>query len=312
MEPRAHHVMIGIFTVITIAAILLFALWLGDAENNRDYEYYEIGFRNGVSGLSEGSPVQYSGIEVGNVVTLSLDPQDPRHVRALVRVYSDVPLREDTEATLNLANITGAMTIQLYGGTPDSAILEGDRNNPPYIQAEPSQFTNLLSSSENLMTKADQFLTNANRFLSEENADNLTVTLENFRLTTEALVAERDNINRALVGVYDAAERARNTFDRYHELGDYLGMLLEDHGQPTLAQTREAAEALNRASTRIDALVADNEGSVSQGLDSLGELTPIMQELQATLRNLSLLTRRLEEDPARALLGRDAIQEVSP
>ncbi|MDZ7641662.1 MAG: MlaD family protein [Desulfurivibrio sp.] len=312
MEPRAHHVLIGIFTVVTIAAILLFALWLGDAESSRNYDHYEIGFRNGVSGLSEGSPVQYSGIEVGNVVTLSLDPQDPRQVKALVRIYSDVPLREDTKATLSLANITGAMTIQLCGGTPDSAILKGDRNNPPYIQAEPSQFTNLLSSSETLMIKADDFLTNANRFLSEENAENLTVTLENFRLTTEALLDERDNINRALVGVYDAAEKARDTFDRYHELGNYLGGLLEDHGHPTLVQTREAAEALNRASSRIDALVANNEGSVSQGLDSLGELAPVMQELQATLRNLSLLTRRLEEDPARALLGRDAIQEVSP
>jgi phospholipid/cholesterol/gamma-HCH transport system substrate-binding protein len=305
-------VLIGMFTVVTIAAILLFALWLGDAESSREYSYYEIGFRNGVSGLSEGSPVQYSGIEVGNVVTLSLDPQDPRHVNALVRVYRDIPLREDTEATLSLANITGAMTIQLYGGTPGSPMLEGDRGNPPYIPAEPSQFTTLISSSENLVTKADEFLTNANRFLSEKNADNLTVTLENFRLTTEALVDERDNINRALVGVYDAAERARDTFDRYHELGDYLGELLEDQGHPALTQTREAAEALNRVSTRVDALLADNEGSVSQGLDSLGELAPVMQELQATLRNLSLLTRRLEEDPARALLGRDAIQEVSP
>mgnify|MGYP005851816905 CR=1 FL=1 len=312
MEPRAHHVLIGMFTMVTIAAILLFALWLGNAESSRQYGYYEIGFRNGVSGLSEGSPVQYSGIEVGNVVTLSLDPQDPRHVKALVRVDSDIPLREDTEATLSLANITGAMTIQLYGGTPGSPMLEGDRGNPPYIQAEPSQFTTLISTSENLVTKADEFLTNANRFLSEENADNLTVTLENFRLTTEALVDERDNINRALVGVYDAAERARDTFDRYHELGDYLGELLAVQGYPALTQTREAAEALNRVSTRIDALVANNEGSVSQGLDSLGELAPVMQELQATLRNLSLLTSRLEEDPARALLGRDAIQEVSP
>ncbi|MFC4258977.1 MlaD family protein [Marinobacter lacisalsi] len=312
MEPRAHHVLIGIFTVVTIAAILLFALWLGDTENNRDYDYYEVGFHDGVSGLSEGSPVQYSGIEVGNVVTLRLDPEDPRHVKALVRVYSDIPVRRDTKATLNLANITGAMTIQFYGGTPDSTVLVGDRDNPPYIKAEPSQFSSLLSSSENLMTKADDFLTNANRFLSEKNAENLTVTLENFRLTTETLVAERDNINRALVSVYDAAERARRTFDRYHELGNYLGELLEDQGQPTLTQARQAAEALNRASTRIDALVADNEGSVGQGLDSLGELAPIMQELQSTLRSLSLLTKRLEEDPSRALLGRDAIQEVSP
>lgn len=312
MEPRAHHVLIGLFTLMTLAAILLFALWLGDADNNRDYDYYKVGFRYGVSGLSEGSPVQYSGIEVGNVMELSLDPEDPRHVRALVRVYSDVPVREDTKATLSLANITGAMTIQFQGGDPDSPILEGDRDDPPYIEAEPSQFSTLLNNSETIVDKADQFLTNANRFLSEKNAENLTITLENFRTTTDALVAEQENLNRALVSVYEAAERARSTFDRYRDLGDYLGELLENQGDPTLNASREAAQALNRAATRIDTLVAENEGSVGQGLHSLGELGPVMQELQATLRNLSLLTRRLEEDPGRALLGQDSIQEVAP
>lgn len=312
MEPRAHHVLIGIFTVVTLAAILMFALWLGDADNNRDYDYYQLGFRHGVSGLSEGSPVQYSGIEVGSVVRLSLDPEDPRHVLALVRVYSDIPIREDTEATLNLANITGAMTIQFQGGKPGSKVLDGSREDPPYIEATPSQFSTLLSDSENLVGKADQFLTNANRFLSEENAENLTVTLRNFRTATDTLVAEQDNLNRALVSVYDAAERARSTFERYRELGDYLGQLLEQQGDPTLTETRHAAESLSKAAARIDSLVADNAGSISQGLDSLGELAPVMQELQSTLRNLSLLTKRLEEDPSRALLGQDSIQEVSP
>lgn len=32
VEPKAHHVLIGLFTVVTIAAILMFALWLGDPE----------------------------------------------------------------------------------------------------------------------------------------------------------------------------------------------------------------------------------------------------------------------------------------
>ena len=29
MEPRAHHVLIGSFTILAAAAALLFALWLG-------------------------------------------------------------------------------------------------------------------------------------------------------------------------------------------------------------------------------------------------------------------------------------------
>ncbi|MFW5824666.1 MAG: MlaD family protein [Marinobacter sp.] len=312
MEPKAHHVLIGIFTVVTIAAILVFALWLGDPEGGRDYRYYEIRFVQGVSGLSEGSPVQYSGIEVGDVSELNLDPDDPRQVRALVRIDGDVPVREDTKATLTLANITGAMTIQLHGGTPGAKTLEGSREDPPVIEAEPSQFSALMSNSENLFRKADDFLTNANRLLSEQNADNLTGSLENLRVASDTLVNERDNLNEALVSVYDAANRAEQTFERYEQLGGQLDGLLQQEARPLLVSSRQAAESLERASNRIDTLVADNEGSVGQGLQSLGELGPVIQELQATLRNLTLLTQRLEEDPGRALLGEDPIQEVEP
>lgn len=179
MEPRAHHVLIGLFTLVALASALAFALWLGQAGNDRDYAWYEIIFDRGVSGLSEGSPVKYSGIEVGDVAELSLDPNDPRNVRVLIRVYDDVPIKEDTRAGLALTNITGSMNIELKGGTPGSQKLTGSRESPPTIQAEPSAFTTLMASSEELFAKLDKFLTNANAMVSKENSRNLTRSLKN-------------------------------------------------------------------------------------------------------------------------------------
>ena len=80
METRAHHVLIGLFTVIVVAAALLFALWLAKSSSDRQFSDYEIVFNEAVSGLSQGSAVQYNGIKVGDVTQLKLDPQDPRKV----------------------------------------------------------------------------------------------------------------------------------------------------------------------------------------------------------------------------------------
>ena len=44
METRAHHVMIGLFTVLAVGGALLFALWLGKSSMDREYNYYEISF----------------------------------------------------------------------------------------------------------------------------------------------------------------------------------------------------------------------------------------------------------------------------
>ncbi|SFR43745.1 phospholipid/cholesterol/gamma-HCH transport system substrate-binding protein [Marinobacter daqiaonensis] len=312
MEPRAHHVLIGIFTVVTLAAILLFALWLGDADKNRQYSYYMVIFHQGVTGLSEGSPVQYSGLEVGNVVSLRLDPEDPRQVQALIRVYSEVPVKKDTRASLMLVNVTGAMSIQLFGGTPESPVLKGSREDPPRIEAEPSQFSTLLSSSENLFRKANSFLDSANQLLSEDNRMNFALALENLRVASEGLVAERENLNQALNAIQQAAHQAEAGFERYNQLAGDIDTLLQDDARAVLLSARDAADALNRATTRIDGLIDANEGALDQGLRSVGEMGPVMQQLQGTLRNLNRLSQRLEEDPARALLGKDPIQEISP
>lgn len=312
MEPRAHHVLIGLFTVITLGSALLFALWLGKSSVDRDYAWYEIGFNRAVSGLSEGNAVQYSGIEVGDVVRLRLDPRDPRQVRALIRVYSDVPIKQDTRASLALANITGTMNIQLLGGTPQSPRLEGDRADPPLIQAEPSPLSSLLSNSEELFAQVDRLLTNANRLLSEENAESLTRTLGNLEVVSGTLVDQREALGDAMARFGQVGEQLEAALQGFSRLGETADGLLDEEGRATLESARRAMQSLEATTARLDGLTARHEGSLARGLQGVGELDPAMRELHAALRALNRLVRRIEENPADALLGRDAIQEFTP
>lgn len=54
METRAHHVLIGLFSVIVIGAALLFGLWLAKSGSEGKFNYYDIVFNEAVSGLSQG------------------------------------------------------------------------------------------------------------------------------------------------------------------------------------------------------------------------------------------------------------------
>ena len=283
MEPRAHHVLIGLFTVLALGGALLFALWLGKSSVDRDYAWYEVGFKHAVSGLAEGNAVNYSGIEVGNVVELRLDPQDPRQVRALIRVYGDIPIKADTRASLALANITGSMNIQLSGGTPESERLEGERDDPPLIQADPSPLSSLLANSEELFAQVDRLLTNANRLLSAENAGNLTQTLANLERASASLAGDDLDLTA---------------------LGERL--------DATLAQAEATLAPYARLGERADRLTANHEQDIARGLQGIGEIDPAMRELHAALRTLNRLVRRLEESPADVLLGRDPLPEYAP
>ena len=145
MEPRAHHVLIGLFTVLMVAAALGFALWLSKTSSDQELRDYDVIFNEAVSGLSQGSAVQYSGIKVGDVISLRLDPQDPRKVRAHIRVSATTPIKQNTRARLSITGITGAALIQLHGGTPESPILESQDDRREEIIADPSPLSRLMS-----------------------------------------------------------------------------------------------------------------------------------------------------------------------
>lgn len=288
MEPRAHHVLIGLFAIVTLGSILLFALWLSKSSAERDYDYYEIRFNQVVSGLAAGNAVQYNGIKVGDVLDLYLDPEDPSQVRALIRVYSDVPVKRDTRASLMLANVTGSMSIQLYGGTPQSPRLVSDPEQPAVIVAEPSLLRTFLADGETLMSSLDQLL-------SPENIGRIERILVDIEQITTTLVAQRGELAQAMTN--------------FNRAGQQANTLLEQQGSKAFNSVQRAMAALERSSSQIESLLTGNAASVNRGL---GQLGPALSELNSVLNNLDRFTRRLEENPSDYLFNRDAIEGFSP
>ncbi len=309
MEPKAHHIVIGFFTLAAVAAALLFALWLDKSSADTEWAYYEIGFDHPVGGLSKGNPVLYSGIPVGDVQDLQLAPDNPAHVRVLVRVNNDIPVREDTRVELVLANITGSMSIQFTGGSQDSPVLLGTRNDPPFIQAEQSTLSNLLSNSESLVTKSDQLLSSANDLLAADNLSNIAAILENTRQASESVLANRERLLEVVEQLNAAGARTEEAATKVSGAADRAREVLGEDVKPVLTAMTEAITTLQPTLDRIDRLTANNEQALDNGLQGLGQLNPALRELRSTLRNLNSLTRQLEQDPARTLWGGDNLKE---
>lgn len=312
MEPRAHHVIIGLFTVTAVAAALLFALWLSKSASDREYDWYVVGFDRAVSGLTEGNSVLYSGIVVGDVVNLRLDPDDPRHVRALIRIYAEVPVTEDTRAGLALANITGSMSIQLKGGAPDAPLLHGSRTNPPLIPASPSPFSLFLETGEELILQLDQLLTNTNRLFSEDTVNSLRQTVSHLETFTRNLPDQQASFDTLMERVDGAALQINETLAIWHGFGEEVTRQLDSRGEALLDSTDSLLRSLDATAQRLDRLTAENEAALDDGLQGMAEIAPAMRELRASLRQLSRVIRRFEDNPADVILGREPMQEFNP
>jgi len=312
METRAHHVLIGLFTVLVVAAALLFGLWLAKSGTADDTKTYDVIFREAVTGLSVGNGVLYSGIRVGAVEQIEIDPADPRQIVVRIRVDGDTPVKQDTRAQLVLTNITGIYEIQLSGGSPESPPLEARRGEVPRIVADLSPLSQLAGSSQELFTQITTLLANANRLFSADNTEHIGRTLENLSRFSNSLAGQGDDIGEALRGLTDASRQATEAMREATALMQRANGLIDSKGGALLASTAQSMAALERATARIDRLLADNETALSSGLQGLTGLAPAIDELRHTLAALRVVAQRFEQEPANFLLGREQVREFQP
>src|SRR5690242_9313843 len=113
MERDANYVAVGTFILLVIGMAVAFVIWYTDSSDGRKYTKYEIGFAGSVSGLDEGSPVRYLGVDVGRVRRLSIDPKDASRVQIFVEVDQQAPISSATRASLGLQGVTGLLYVNL-------------------------------------------------------------------------------------------------------------------------------------------------------------------------------------------------------
>ncbi len=312
METRAHHVLIGLFTVIVVTAALLFGLWLAKTSTDRAFHDYDVVFNEAVSGLSQGAAVQYNGIKVGDVTRLKLDPADPRRVLARIRVAADTPVKQDTRAKLALTGLTGLSIIQLSGGSPQSPTLRGHDGLVGVIVADPSPLTKLLAGGEDLMLNINEVVSKASHLLSDDNVQHINNTLAHLDQMTGAVAEQRDDIRQLLQQLAIASRNTNAMLAQTEELARNANGLINGPGKAALESMQASMTSLQRATASIDRLLNDNRDGLNNGMRGLGEIGPALIELRKTLESLQNISRKLDDNPSGYLLGRDKTKEFKP
>jgi len=321
MEPRANHVLIGAFTLIGALLLVLGALWSARWASDQAWQQLEVHFLQPVSGLNEGSVVQYNGIRMGSVEQLELSPDDPGRVIAVIRLQSEAPLRQDTTARLSVSGLTGVSTIQLRGGSADSPPLEPPGpDQAPILIAEESSLQRLIETSEDIASTASEVMLRLLEFLSEENAVRVSTTLNNIDRFTQLLIDEGVRLEQIVGNVHAAsaelAPMLRESRALIHEASATLQRL-----EPALAEALpQAAAELGRAmqrladvSARIDMVMARNEAAFSGfGDDVLTPLGPAVQEFRRLIDEISRSLERIDRNPTGFLLGGEQPEEYQP
>lgn len=307
METKANYVLIGAFTLIASVALLLFALWAAKYSSEKEWQAYAVIFNEPVTGLSEGSSVQYNGISVGTVETLRLAPEDPRRVIATLRVQADAPIKTDTRAKMSQSGITGPPFIQLTGGSPKAPRLAAvDRNEIPVIRTEASALQNIADTANRLVARLDAVL-------SEQNIQRVSNTLANIESLTGSLAAQREDLRLIIADARVSSAELKSTLTRADDVVADVDRELADKLPGLVAKLDGTLTKLESAATGADTIVTENRAAISEfTTDGLSQVGPTLTELRALTRDLRQVTDRLEGGAAGYLLGRDSPKEFEP
>jgi phospholipid/cholesterol/gamma-HCH transport system substrate-binding protein len=307
METKANYILIGVFTLVAGLALLLFGLWAAKYSSDRTWQNYRVVFREAVTGLSVGSPVQYNGIAIGSITELTLAPNDPRQVVARLRINSTTPIKTDTRAKLAITSLTGPSIIQLSGGTPEAPELTTtDKSDAPIILTTPSALQNITDTANRIVERLDQVL-------SDRNVASITTTLQNLE-TLSGSVADRDQgVQALLVSARDAARNLNATLDTTNGTMKRLDQNLVQQLPPIMDKLDATLAKLDSAAGNADSILGENRSAINSfANDGLAQLGPTLTELRGLTRDLRQVTDRLENNPARYLLGRDTPKEFEP
>ncbi|MGG6461954.1 MlaD family protein [Solilutibacter silvestris] len=307
METKANYVLIGAFTLIVSVGLLLFGLWAAKFASDRNWNRYEVIFNEAVTGLTEGSSVQYNGISIGTVERLKLDPKDPRRVRALLKLNVEAPIKVDTRAKLSQQGITGSPFILLSGGAPQSApLLPSESNEIPIIQTEPSTLQNISDTASKLVTRLDEML-------SEDNIKRISATLENLKATTDSIASQREDIRQLLVNARQASDDLRTTLKSANGAIDNVNRGVIDKLPATMDKLDKTIASLQAAGQNANLLIDENRAPLrSFTRDGLQQLAPTLEELRALTRDLRGVANGLNRSPAGYILGRQQPKEFTP
>ncbi len=288
------------------AELIAGALWLASgAAFQKKYDLYLAIEDESVAGLNLNAPVKYSGVDVGKVQEIRLDPGNPERVNLVFAIERGTPIKEDTVAVLKTQGLTGIAYVELSGGARDAPPLRSAAGGGyPVIRTKPSLSARLENVLTTVLAKLDSTSNNIDALLSEENRAAFKSALADIAAVTHTLAARKATLDSGIA-------KAARTFENASRATEQVGPVIDRIGRSADAIEKMGNEVA-RTSARAGKMVASVEADVKNvGADTkrftaetLPELERVLGETAALAASLRRLSEKIEGSPGGLLLGR--------
>lgn len=196
MDTNVNYALVGAFVIVLLTALVLIIIWLSSGLSLESYTIYKVNMEESVSGLNVDAAVEFNGVNVGSVKSVSLGRKDPNIVKILLSIKSRTPVTEGTVATLSTRGLTGITYVALKDtGTNLTPLRAKPGKTYPVIKTAPSFFLQLDTVLNKMTTSFSDLSNSIQTLLNKENQQSVRAILFNLRKATAALANESEKFS---------------------------------------------------------------------------------------------------------------------
>lgn len=327
MSKKANPTLIGAFVAGAIVLVFLAITILGSGRLFRKTYEFVLYFQGSVSGLREGAPVKYKGVEIGAVtkIMLHLDggvevDQIPVIIKvdankisgngvgvsltdpAVLKHAIDRGLRGQLQTE---SLVTGLLFVAL-DLLPDSPALlvEQKPSRYPEIPTVTTTFEKAQDILGQLLTRLDEIDFKALLTSATATAKNIEELAKNKNLQ-ETFAGINRLVNKP--ELHAAIRSLEQTLVKINQAADGMQRLtgsIDGEVAPVSAELKQTMADVREAVKQFQVTAANVNGLVEPNAPSSYELTKALKEFSGAARSLRLMADYLERNPSALLFGR--------
>ena len=304
METRSNHVLVGGVVLAQMIALLAFIVWLAGVSTATE-QRYDIFFKTSVDGLAKGSPVNFSGVPVGQIQEIRLMPESPEFVRVRISVDEDTPILQGTTATIAGVGFTGVSQINLDGaikGAPP--ISEPGPYGEPVIPTKPGALGELLNSAPELLNRISALTERLTELLNDKNQKSIGGILAKVDRLTADLANRGPEIAASVAQLRIAMQQAGDAAAKIGTLADTTNGVMASEVKPAMANLNRATVAAQHTLDSLDGAVTDaRPGMKAFSTQTVPQINQLVRNLGEMSESLNAISAKLDRGGAGAVLS---------